>query len=99
MAKKNQDTEAKIASLKEELEKLRNENHNLKRRVKRMEDRKASEKEERVKSQAERNRRAEEVMMGSAEDIKKKLTDAGMDVRSAEAAAWFLSPDTGILKR
>lgn len=71
MAKKNQDTEAKIASLKEELEKLRNENHNLKRRVKRMEDRKASEKEERVKSQAERNRRAEEVMMGSAEDIKK----------------------------
>ena len=82
MAKKNQDTEAKIASLKEELEKLRNENHNLKRRVKRMEDRKASEKEERVKSQAERNRRAEEVMMGSA-----------------EAAAWFLSPDTGILKR
>lgn len=71
MAKKNQDTEVKIASLKEELEKLRNENHNLKRRVKRMEDRKASEKEERVKSQAERNRRAEEVMMGSAEDIKK----------------------------
>lgn len=99
MAKKNQDTEAKIASLKAELEKLRNENHNLKRKVKRMEERKAAEKESQMNAQAERNRRTEEVMMGSTEDIKKKLTDAGMDERSAEAAAWFLSPDTGILKR
>ena len=46
MAKKYQVTEAKIASLKEELEKLRNENHNLKRKVKRMEERKAAEKAE-----------------------------------------------------
>ena len=71
MAKKNQDTEAKIASLKAELEKLRNENHNLKRRVKRMEERNASEKEERMKAEAERDRRTQDVTVGSAEEIKK----------------------------
>ena len=54
MAKKNQVTEAKIASLKEEIEKLRNENHNLKRKVKRMEERKAAEKAERLEAQAQR---------------------------------------------
>lgn len=69
MTKKNQDTEAKIASLKEELEKLRNENHNLKRKVKRMEERKAAEKAERLNAQMERNRRTEEVTLG------RKVTD------------------------
>ncbi len=69
MAKQNQVTEAKIASLKEELEKLRNENHNLKRKVKRMEERKAAEKAERLNAQMERNRRTEEVTLG------RKVTD------------------------
>ena len=41
MAKKNQVTEAKVASVKKEIEKLRNENHNLKCKVKRMKERKA----------------------------------------------------------
>ena len=71
MAKKHQVTEAKIASLKEELEKLRNENHNLKRKVKRMEERKAAEKAERLNAQMERNRRTEEVTLGSMDEIKK----------------------------
>ena len=72
MAKKNQVTEAKIASLKEELERLRNENHNLKRKVKRMEERKAADKAERLKAQSERRRRTEEVTKEGMDDIKKK---------------------------
>ena len=71
MAKKNQTTEAKIVSLKEEIEKLRNENHNLKRRVKRMEERKVIEKAERLEAQAQRIRRTEEVTRESMDDIKK----------------------------
>ena len=71
MAMKNQDAEAKIASLKEELEKLRNENHNLKRRVKRMEERKESDKAERLRARAERNNRTEEVTKEGMDDIKK----------------------------
>ena len=95
MAKKNQTTEAKIASLKEEIEKLRNENHNLKRKVKRMEERKADEKAERLNAQMERNRRTEEVTLGSMDEIKKKLMDAGLDSKSSEVMAWVMSQDTG----
>ena len=96
MAKKNQTTEAKIASLKEEIEKLRNENHNLKRRVKRMEERKAAE---RLEAQAQRMRRTEEVTMGSMDEIKKKLMDAGLDSKSSEVMAWVMSKDTGSKKK
>ena len=99
MAKKNQDTEAKIASLKEELEKLRNENHNLKRKVKRMEQRKAAEKAERLNAQMERNRRTEEVTLGSMDEIKKKLMDAGLDSKSSEVMALVMSKDTGSKKK
>ena len=96
MAKKNQVTEAKIASLKEELEKLRNENHNLKRKVKRMEERKAAEKQE---AQTQRIRRTEEVTMGSMDEIKKKLMDTGLDSKSSEVMAWVMSKDTGSKKK
>jgi len=99
MAKKNQDTEAKLASLKEEIEKLRNENHNLKRKVKRMEERKAAESTERQKVQAERNRRTEEVTKEGMDDIKKKLMDAGLNERSSEAMAWVMFGDTGSKKK
>lgn len=99
MAKKNQDTEAKIASLKEEIEKLRNENHNLKRKVKRMEDRKAADRAERLKAQTERKRRTEEVTKESMDDIKKKLMDAGLNERSSEAMAWVMFGDTGSKKK
>ncbi len=71
MAMKNQDAEAKIASLKEELEKLRNENHNLKRRVKRMEERKESDQSERLRARTERNNRTEEVTKKGMDEIKK----------------------------
>ena len=99
MAKKNQTTEAKIASLKEEIEKLRNENHNLKRRVKRMEERKVTEKAERLEAQAQRIRRTEEVTRESMDDIKKKLMDAGLDSKSSEVMAWVMSKDTGSKKK
>ena len=99
MAKKNQTTEAKIASLEEEIEKLRNENHNLKRKVKRMEERKTAEKAERLEAQSQRRRRTEEVTMESMDDIKKKLMDAGLDSRSSEVMAWVMSRDTGSKKR
>lgn len=96
MAKKNQGTEAKIASLKEEIEKLRNENHNLKRKVMRMEERKATERQ---KAQAERNRRTEEVTKEGMDDIKKKLMDAGLNERSSEAMIWVMFGDTGSKKK
>lgn len=99
MAKKNQTTEAKIASLKEEIEKLRNENHNLKRRVKRMEERKVIEKDERLEAQAQRIRRTEEVTRESMDDIKNKLMDAGLDSKSSEVMAWVMSKDTGSKKK
>ena len=99
MAKKNQVTEAQIASLKEEIEKLRNENHNLKRKVKRMEERKAAEKAERLNAQMERNRRTEEVTLGSMDEIKKKLMDAGLDSKSSEVMALVMSKDTGSKKK
>ena len=96
MAKNNQETEAKIALLKEEIEKLRNENHNLKRKVMRMEERKTTERQ---KAQAERNRRTEEVTKESMDDIKKKLMDAGLNERSSEAMAWVMFGDTGSKKK
>lgn len=99
MAKKNQVTEAKIASLKEENDKLRNEIHNLKRKVKRMEERKSAESAERQKSQAERNRRTEEVTKESMDDIKKKLMGAGLNERSSEAMVWVMFGDTGSKKK
>ena len=77
MAKNNQDTEARIASLKEENEKLRNENHNLKRRVKRMEERNAAEKAERQDAQTRRTRRTEAVTRECMDDIKKKTNGSG----------------------
>lgn len=99
MAKKNQVTEAKVASLKEKIEKLRNENHNLKRKVKRMEERKAAEKAERLEAQAQRSRRTEEVTRESMDDIKKKLMDAGLDSKSSEVMAWVMSRDTDSRKK
>lgn len=99
MANKNQVTEAKVASLKEKIEKLRNENHNLKRKVKRMEERKAAEKAERLEAQAQRSWRTEEVTRESMDDIKKKLMDAGLDSKSSEVMAWVMSRDTGSRKK
>ena len=99
MAMKNQDAEAKIASLKEELEKLRNENHNLKRRVKRMEERKESDKAERLRALAERNNRTEEVTKEGMDDIKKKLKAAGLNDRASEVMAWAMFGDTGTKKK
>jgi len=90
MAKKNQVTEAKIASLKEEIEKLRNDNHNLKRKIKRMEERQSAEKAERQKAQTELSRRTEEVTKESMDDIKKKLLDAGLNETSSEVMTWAM---------
>ena len=95
---KNQDE--KLAKAQAELERLRNENHNLKRQVKRMKEkdsaRKAAEKASRT---AEQKTRKEEVMDMSMEDIKKKLVDAGMEIRAAEVVASVMSKDTGTRKK
>lgn len=69
--RKKHDTEAEIASLKAEIEKFRNENHNLKRQVKRSKERKVAEIAEQKEAQAERDRRTEEVTKESLNDIKR----------------------------
>ena len=97
--RKKHDTEAEIASLKAEIEKLRNENHNLKRQVKRSKERKAAEIAEQKEAQAERDRRTEEVTKESLDDIKKKLIAAGMDSKAAEVMAWVMFGDTGSKKK
>lgn len=98
MAMKNQDE--KLAKAQAELERLRNENHNLKRQVKRMKEKDAARKAEQKASRAaEQKSRKEEVMDMSMDDIKKKLVDAGMEIRAAEVMASLMSKDTGIRKR
>ena len=78
---------------------MRNENHNLKRKVKRMEERKAADKAERLKAQSERRRRTEEVTKEGMDDIKKKLMDAGLDSKSSDVMAWATFGDTGSKKK
>lgn len=95
---KNQDE--KLAKAQAELERLRNENHNLKRQVRRMKEkasmRKASQK---AGLTAVQKSRKEEVMDMSRDDIKKKLVDAGMEIRAAEVIASVMSEDTGTRKK
>ncbi len=73
MAMKEQKTETRLAAAQKEIEKLRNKIHNLKRKVKRMEGRKATDRAEKLKAQAERSRRTEEVTSESMDDIKKNV--------------------------
>lgn len=95
---KNQ--EEKLAKAQAELERLRNENHNLKRQVKRMKDKDSARKaEEKAARTAEQKSRKEEVMDMSMEDIKKKLVAAGAEPRAAEVIALLMSKDTGTRKK
>lgn len=95
---KNQDE--KLAKAQMELERLRNENHNLKRQVKRMKEKDTARKaEQKAARKAEQKSRKEEVMDMSMDDIKKKLLDAGMEIRAAEVIASVMSEDTGIRKK
>lgn len=69
---KNQDE--KLAKTRQENERLRNEIHNLKRKVKRLKDKDATRKAQRKASRAsEQKFRKEEVMEMSMDDIKKNL--------------------------
>ena len=95
---KNQDE--KLAKAQAELERLRNENHNLKRQVKRMKEKDSARKaEEKSSRTADQKSRKEEVMDMSIDDIKKKLVDAGMEIRAAGVIASVMSKDTGIRKK
>lgn len=95
---KNQDE--KLAKARQENERLRNEIHNLKRQVKRMKEKDAARKAEQKASRAaEQKSRKEEVMDMSMDDIKKKLVDAGMEIRAAEVMASLMSEDTGTRKK
>ena len=79
---------------------MRNEIHNLKRQVKRMKEKDAARKAEQKASRAaEQKSRKEEVMDMSMDDIKKKLVDAGMEIRAAEVMASLMSEDTGTRKK
>lgn len=92
---KNQDE--KLAKAQAELERLRNENHNLKRQVKRMKEKESIRKaEQKVARSEEQKSRKEEVMDMSMDEIKKKLVDAGMEPRAAEVIALLMSKDTGM---
>ena len=98
IAMKNQDE--KLAKAQAELERLRNENHNLKRQVKRMKEKDSRRKAERKAAlAAEQKSRKEEVMDMSMDDIKKKLVDAGMEIRAAEVIASVMSEDTGTRRK
>ena len=96
IAMKNQDKKAQLTPEQEEINRLRNENHNLKRQVKRMKEkekaRKANEKE------AAKDLK-EEIMDESMEDIKKKLAAAGLKGKELEVAELFMSEVTGTRKR
>lgn len=95
---KNQDE--KLAKARQENERLRNEIHNLKRQVKRMKEKDAARKAEQKASRAaEQKSRKEEVMDMSMDDIKKKIVDAGMEIRAAEVMASLMSEDTGTRKK
>ena len=95
---KNQDE--KLAKAQAELERLRSENHNLKRQVKRMKEKDAARKAaQKASLAAEHKPRKEEVMDMSMDDIKKKLVDAGMEIRAAEVMASLMSRDTGTRKK
>lgn len=95
---RNQDE--KLAKAQAELERLRNENHNLKRQVKRMKEKDTARKAEQKAARTARQKsRKEEVMDMSMDDIKKKLVDAGMEIRAAEVIASVMSEDTGTRKK
>lgn len=95
---RNQDE--KLAKAQAELERLRNENHNLKRQVKRMKEKDTARKaEQKAARTAGQKSRKEEVMDMSMDDIKKKLVDAGMEIRAAEVIASVMSEDTGTRKK
>ncbi len=67
---RNQDE--KLAKAQVELERLRNENHNLKRQVKRMKEKDTARKaEQKAARTAEQKSRKEEVMDMSMDDVKK----------------------------
>ena len=69
---RNQDE--KLAKAQAELERLRNENHNLKRQVKRMKEKDTARKaEQKAARTAGQKSRKEEVMDMSMDDIKKNL--------------------------
>jgi len=64
-----------------------------------MEERKESDRAERLKARAERNNRTEEVTKEGMDDIKKKLKAAGLNDRTSEAMAWAMLGDTGTKKK
>lgn len=73
---RNQDE--KLAKAQAELERLRNENHNLKRQVKRMKEKDTARKAEQKAARTARQKsRKEEVMDMSMDDIKKNLWTRG----------------------
>jgi len=96
---KNQDTDARLKKAKEEIERLRNENHNLKRRIKRLKNKQLENSSVTQVVNNEKDIRMNEVRAESIDEIKKKLKANGMTGRTMEVMEWFLSEVIGSQKK
>lgn len=88
---------SKVEKLEATIKHLRNENHNLKRRLKRRES-KLQEKLETmdVVSTIDNTSKVEEVKAEGIADIKKKLREQGLTEKEIEVATLFISRVTDL---
>lgn len=101
---KNQDKKAQLTPEQEEINRLRNENHNLKRQVKRMKAKDKALREERKAVQkaatvVEQQQVRAEIMDAGMEELKKKLAAEGFGERTLEVVEWVVSEATGTRKK
>jgi len=97
---KKKDTDAELKKAKQEIERLRNENRNLKRRVNRLKIKDINN--ETITQSADNEKddeRVNEVTTEGIEEIKKKLRANGMTERTMDVVEWFLSEVTGSPKK
>jgi len=93
-------TLSKTEKMAATIEHLRNENHNLKRRLKRYESKKQEQKDAiGLVSATDCASKIEEVKAEGIEDIKKKLQEQGLTEKEVEIATWFVSRVTDLSKK
>ena len=93
---KNTDTKknlSKTEKMAATIERLRNENHNLKRQLKRCKSKleEKSEAENAVSNKTGNISKTDEVKTESLEEIKKKLQTQGLTEKEMEVTLWFMS--------
>lgn len=97
---KTKDIDKELKKAKEEIERLRNENHNLKRRVKRLKIKQITNVD--IKQSIDNeldNEKVNEVTTEGIEEIKKKLRANGMTERTTDVVECFLSEVIGSTKQ